>query len=163
MASDFSFDIVSKINMQEVLNAINYATKEIAQRFDFKGSKTEIKLEEENIHITTDDEYKLKNVIDILENKLVKRSVPIKGLQFGKVESSLGGTVKQTITLQQGIPKEKAKDIIKLIKDTKLKVQTQIQDDQIRVSGRNKDDLQEVIKIIQNKNFDFNMQFVNYR
>ncbi len=161
--ADFSFDIVSKIDMQEVTNAINQAMKEIGQRFDFRGSKTNITLEKDTINILADDEYKLKSVVDILETKMIKRSVSIKALQFGKAESSLGGSIKQIITLQQGIPKEKAKDIVKIIKDTKLKVHVQIQDDQLRVSGRNKDDLQMVMKYLKDKNLDINMQFVNYR
>ncbi|MBI5416513.1 YajQ family cyclic di-GMP-binding protein [Candidatus Poribacteria bacterium] len=163
MAQDFSFDIVSKIDLQEVNNAINQATKEISQRFDFRGSKTSITLEKDKISLSTEDECKLKNVIDILENKMVKRSISPKALEFSTVESSLGGTVKQTITLQQGIPKEKSKDIVKILKDSKLKIQTQIQNDQIRVSSRNKDDLQTAMKILKDKNFDFNMQFMNYR
>ncbi|MBI4651190.1 YajQ family cyclic di-GMP-binding protein [Candidatus Desantisbacteria bacterium] len=161
--AEFSFDIVSKIDLQEVNNAINQATKEIAQRFDFKGSKTAITLDKETINITTDDECRLKNVIDILENKFVKRSIPIKALQHGTILSSLGGTVKQSITIQQGIPKEKTKEIVKILKDLKLKIQTQIQNDQIRVTGRSKDDLQSVMKHLRESNLDVNMQFTNFK
>lgn len=161
--AEFSFDIVSKIDLQEVNNAINQATKEIAQRFDFKGSKTAITLEKENINIATDDECRLKNVIDILENKFIKRSIPVKALQHGTIVSSLGGTVKQSITIQQGIPKEKTKEIVKILKDLKLKIQTQIQNDQIRVVGKSKDDLQSVMKHLRESNLDVNMQFTNFK
>lgn len=165
MASDNSFDIVSKIEMQEVKNAIEQALKEVAQRFDFKGSKSDVKLEEKNneIIVSSDDEYKLKSLVDILQAKLVKRGISLKALTYGKIESALGSTVRQSIKLQQGIPSEKAKEIVKSIKETRLKVQSQIQGDQLRVSGKNRDDLQSVIKLLRETDFGIDMQFINYR
>ncbi len=165
MAKENSFDIVSIVEMPEVVNAINQAMMEIKQRFDFKGSKSDIKLEEKDkkIVIVSDDEYKLKSVIDILQSKLVKRGVSLKALIYGKVEPATGGTARQVITLQHGIPTEKAKEIVKLIKDTKLKVQAHIQGDQVRVSGKNKDDLQGVIALLRGKEMGIDLQFVNYR
>ena len=165
MASDNSFDIVSKIEMQEIKNAIDQALKEVSQRFDFKGSKSDVTLEEKNneIIVSSDDEYKLKSLIDILQAKLVKRGISLKALTYGKIESALGSTVRQSIKLQQGIPSEKAKEIVKAIKETRLKVQAQIQGDQLRVSGKNRDDLQSVIKLLRESDFGIDMQFVNYR
>ncbi|MCC7201097.1 MAG: YajQ family cyclic di-GMP-binding protein [Nitrospirae bacterium] len=165
MASDNSFDIVSKIDMQEVKNAIDQALKEVGQRFDFKGSKSDVKLEEKDneIVVSSDDEYKLKSLIDILQAKLVKRGISLKALTYGKIESALGGTARQSIKLQQGIPSDKAKEIVKAIKETKLKVQSQIQGDQLRVSGKNRDDLQSVIKLLRESDFGIDMQFINYR
>jgi hypothetical protein len=164
MAQDFSFDIVSKIDLQELDNAINMSMKEISQRFDFKGSVSDIKNEEnKKLVIVSDDEFKLKNVIDILQGKLVKRGISLKFLDYGKVESSLGGSVKQDITLKQGILQEKAKQINALIKDKKLKVQPQIQGDQIRVSSKSKDELQTVMQMLRGANLDIELQFVNYR
>ena len=165
MASDNSFDIVSKIEMQEIKNAIDQALKEVSQRFDFKGSKSDVTLEEKNneIIVSSDDEYKLKSLIDILQAKLVKRGISLKALTYGKIESALGSTVRQSIMLQQGIPSEKAKEIVKAIKETRLKVQAQIQGDQLRVSGKNRDDLQSVIKFLRESDFGIDMQFVNYR
>jgi hypothetical protein len=164
MAQDFSFDIVSKINLQEMDNAINMSMKEISQRFDFKGSVSSIRNEEnKKIVVVSDDEFKLKNVLDILQGKLVKRGISLKFLDYGKVESSLGGSVKQEITLKQGIPQEKAKQINILIKDKKLKVQPQIQGDQIRVSSKSKDELQAVMQLLRAANLDIELQFANYR
>ncbi len=165
MATESSFDIVSKIDMQEVKNAIDQALKEIGQRFDFKGSQSEIRLEEtaKEISTSSDDEFKLKNLLDILQSKLVKRGISLKALTYEKIESGLGGTVKQKIKLQQGIPSEKAKEIVKAVKDLKFKVQTQIQGDQLRVTGKNRDDLQAVIKYLREKDFSIDMQFTNYR
>lgn len=165
MASDNSFDIVSKIEMQEVKNAIEQALKEVAQRFDFKGSKSDVKLEEKNheIIVSSDDEYKLKSLIDILQAKLVKRGISLKALTYEKIEFALGSTVRQSIKLQQGIPSEKAKEIVKSIKETRLKVQSQIQGDQLRVTGKNRDDLQSVIKLLRESDFGIDMQFINYR
>jgi hypothetical protein len=164
MAQDFSFDIVSKIDLQEMDNAINMSMKEISQRFDFKGSVSNIKNEEnKKLVVVSDDEFKLKNVIDILQNKLVKRGISLKFLEYGKVESSIGGSVKQEITLKQGIPQEKAKQINTLIKDKKLKVQPQIQGDQIRVSSKSKDELQAVMQLLRAANLDIELQFMNYR
>lgn len=163
MAAENSFDIVSKIEMTEVTNAVTQATKEISQRFDFKGSKSQITQEKDALVVLSDDEYKLKSVIDILQGKLVKRGVPVKNLTYGKVEPALGGTVRQRITLQQGIPSDKAKEIVKAIKDSKIKVQAAIQADQIRVSGKNRDDLQSVIALLKGKDFGVELQFTNYR
>jgi len=165
MAQQNSFDIVSEVNMQEVDNALNQARKEVFQRYDFKDTKTAIDFneKEKQITLTTSDDFHLKSALDILQSKLVKRSVPLKSLQYGKPEAAAGSTVRQTIKLQVGIDKEHAKEVVKLIKDTKLKVQAQIMDDQIRVSGKNKDDLQSVIKLLRDTDFPFAMQFVNYR
>ena len=165
MSKENSFDIVSVIEMQEVVNAVNQAMMEIRQRFDFKGSKSDIKLEEKDkkIVLISDDEYKIKSVIDILQSKLVKRAVSLKALKYDKVEPATGGTVRQVITLQQGIPVEKAKEIVKIIKDTKLKVQAQIQSDQVRVAGKSRDDLQSVISLLRGKDLGIDLQFINYR
>ncbi len=165
MASEHSFDIVSKVDLQEVKNAITHTMKEVRQRFDFRGSKSDIQFmeKEKSLIITSDDEYKLQSLIDILKSKLVKRGVPIKALMYGKVESAIGGTVRQKIDLQQGIPQEKAKEIVKAIKGMKLKVQAQIQKDQIRVSSKSKDALQEVIRHLKEMDFGIDMQFANYR
>jgi uncharacterized protein YajQ (UPF0234 family) len=165
MADQFSFDIVSKVDMQEVDNALNQARKEIAQRYDFKGSKTnvELKQKEHEIVLTSDDEFKIKSVIDIVQGKMVKRSVPLKALAYGKIEQAGGNTVRQVITLQQGIEKENAKTIVKMIKDSKLRVQAQIMEDQVRVTGKNKDDLQSVITMVRAADLSFAVQFINYR
>ena len=164
MAQQNTFDIVSEIDHAEVVNAINQALKEVQTRFDFKGSKSNIELEgKEAIILSSDDEYKLKSLNDILQTKFVKRNVPLKGLTYGKIETALGGTVRQRITLQQGIPQEKAKEIVKLIKDTKLKVQASIQGDVVRVSGRDRDILQDVIAALRDHDFGIDMQFTNYR
>lgn len=165
MSKESSFDIVSIVEIPEVINAINQAMMEIKQRFDFKGSKSDIKLEEKDkkIVLLSDDEHKLKSVIDILQTKLVKRGVSLKALKYDKVEPATGGTVRQVITLQQGIPVEKAKEIVKIIKDTKLKVQAQIQGEQVRVAGKSRDDLQSVISLLRGKDMGIDLQFVNYR
>jgi uncharacterized protein YajQ (UPF0234 family) len=158
-----SFDIVSKVDLQEVDNAVNQASKEIAQRYDFKGSKSEITQEKETIKILADDDYKLKAVIDVLQSKLIKRNIPIKSLDYGKVEQASGGMVRQQITIQQGISKEKGKEIVAAIKESKLKVQGQIQDDQVRVTGKNRDDLQDTIQFLKAKDLDIEMQYTNFR
>src|SRR5437762_1307149 len=164
MASDNSFDVVSKIDLQEVANAIQQAIKEIHTRFDLKDSKSDIALEgKEAIVLSSIDEYKLKAVNDILQNKLVKRHVPLKGLDYGAVEPAAGSTVRQRVKLQQGIPIEKAREIVKLIKDAKLKVQASIQGDTVRVSGKDRDTLQQVIATLKGKDFGIDMQFTNYR
>jgi uncharacterized protein YajQ (UPF0234 family) len=165
MAEEHSFDITCDIDMQEVLNAVNQAEKEISQRFDFKGSKSTIELDKGKgiIMLTSDDELKLKSVIDILQSKLVKRSVSLKALSYGKVEQAAGNTVRQVITLQQGIPQEKAKEMVKIIKDTKLKVNAEIQKDQVRVRGKKLDDLQTIIAKLKEKDFGIHLQFTNYR
>jgi cyclic-di-GMP-binding protein len=163
MAADNSFDIVSKVDMQEVNNAINQAQKEIDTRFDFKNSKSSIALEKEEIALVSDDEFKLQNVVDILQSKLTKRGISIKNLEYGKVEPASGATVRQKIKLQQGISQEIAKKINTLIKDTKLKVQTQIQGDQIRVTGKSRDDLQRVIHLLKEEDLPVELQFLNFR
>ncbi|NOZ68980.1 MAG: YajQ family cyclic di-GMP-binding protein [Deferribacteres bacterium] len=163
--AEHSFDIVSKVDLQEVSNAVQQAVKEIGQRFDFRGSKTSIDLDRgrNEIIIVSDDEYRLKSVIDILQGKLVKRKVPLKALNYGKVEPALSGTVRQVVTLQQGIPAEKAKEIAKMIKSTKLKVQAEIQKDQLRVRAKKIDDLQAVMKMLREKDIGIHIEFVNYR
>jgi uncharacterized protein YajQ (UPF0234 family) len=165
MADEHSFDIVSRVDLQEVSNAVQQAVKEIGQRFDFKGSKTSLELDKDKseIGIISDDEYKLRSVIEILKNKLVKRNVPLKTLLFGKIEKAAGETLRQTLTLQQGISTERAKEIVKLIKDTKIKAQAEIQKDQVRVRAKKIDDLQSVIAMLKSKEFDFNIEFINYR
>ncbi len=166
MAAESSFDIVSRVDLQEVSNAVGQAIKEIRQRYDFKGSKSSIDFNRDAAELTlvSDDEFKLKSVVDVLQDKLVKRTVSLKCLQYGKVEQAGGGTVKQVVKLQQGISQDRAKNIVKLIKDMKLKkVQAQIQADQLRVKGKNKDDLQAVINMLEEKDFDFHIEFVNYR
>ena len=151
MAKDSSFDIVSEVNMQEVMNAVNQAKKEISQRYDFKGSKTEVSLDDSSIKIVTEDDFRLKSVIDVLKTRLVSRKVAIKNLEYGKLEDASGGMVRQVITIRQGIETEKAKAIVKDIKNAKLKVQASIQGDQVRVSGKNKDDLQAVDRYVTGK------------
>lgn len=164
MAQQNTFDIVSQIDHTEVVNAINQALKEIQTRFDFKGSKSNITPEkEEAIILTSEDEYKLNSVNEILQSKFVKRGVPLKGLTYEKIEHALGGTVRQRVLLQQGIPQEKAKEIVKFIKDTKIKVQASIQGDMVRVSGKDRDLLQQVIAALRGQDFGIDMQFTNYR
>lgn len=163
MAKDSSFDVVCEVNMQEVNNAVNQAVKEIQQRYDFKGSKSTIDLNDGKLNVLAEDEFRLKSVLDILCGKLVKRGVSLKALDYGKEERAAGDMLRQTITLKQGISKEKAKEITKLIKDSKIKVQAQYQNDQVRVSGKNKDDLQAVIALLKEKDLDIDLQFINYR
>jgi len=165
MADEHSFDIVSKVDLQEVSNAVQQALKEIGQRFDFRGSKSSIELDNASneIRLVSDDEYRLKSVLDILQGKLVKRNVSLKSLTYGKIESALSGTVKQVITLQQGIPTDKAKEIVKVIKGAKLKVQSEIQQDQVRVRAKKIDDLQSVIAFLKDQDFGIHMEFMNYR
>ncbi|MBI4686686.1 MAG: YajQ family cyclic di-GMP-binding protein [Nitrospirae bacterium] len=165
MADEHSFDIVSKVDLQEASNAVQQAMKEISQRFDFKGSKSNIELDKgkNEILIISDDEYKLKSVIDILQGKLVKRGISLKSLDYGKIETALAGAVRQVITLQQGIASDKAKEVVKIIKDTKLKVQSEIQKDQVRVKAKKIDDLQAIMKLLREKDLGIHMEFVNYR
>jgi len=163
MASEHSFDIVSRVDMQEVSNAVQQTLKEIGTRFDFKGSNSDIKLEKDVLVVVSDDEYKLKSVLDILQSRLVKRGVPLRNLEYGKPEPAAGGTVRQQIKLKQGIDQENAKKINNVIRDTKLKVKSQIQGDQIRVSGKSKDDLQAVISALRSADLPLELQFVNYR
>jgi uncharacterized protein YajQ (UPF0234 family) len=162
---DNSFDIVSKIEIPEVLNAVQQASKEIQTRFDLKDSKSSIELKEKDnkILLASSDEFKLKAVIEILQSKLVKRKVPLKGLEFGEVIPSAGSTVKQEITLQQGIAIEKARDIVKKVKDSKLKVQASIQGDFVRIAGKDRDTLQQAIHLLRESDFGIDVQFINYR
>lgn len=163
MPQDHSFDIVSKPDPQEVDNAISMAMKEIANRFDFKGSVSKIEKEGENLRLVSEDDYKLKNVASILQDKLIKRKVSLKFFEFGKVEESLGGQVKQIVSVKNGIPQEKAKEINKMIKDMGVKVQSQIQGDEIRVFSKKLDDLQTVIQRLRAANLPIELQFANYR
>ncbi|MEB3102637.1 YajQ family cyclic di-GMP-binding protein [Ferviditalea candida] len=163
MSSESSFDIVSNLDMQEMNNAIQQAEKEIQNRFDFKGSKSSISLEKDELVIISDDEYKLNSVIDILQSKMVKRGISIKSLEFGKIEPAASATVRQRIKLKQGIDQDNAKKINILIRDSKLKVKSQIQGDQIRVSGKSKDDLQKVIQLLKSQDLPIELQFVNLR
>lgn len=163
VAKDCSFDIVSDVDMQEVDNAVNQTAKEISQRFDFRNSKSSIVLEGEEIKLIGDDDYKLNSIIDILQTKIIKRNVSLKSLDYGKIESASHGTVRQVIKIKKGISKEKGKEVVAAIKDTKLKVQAQLMDDQVRVSGKNKDDLQQVITKLKQVDLDVDLQFVNFR
>jgi hypothetical protein len=158
-----TFDIVSKIDTQEVSNAIQMALKEIHQRFDLKDSKSDIAMDKDGITLTSADDYKLKAVTDVLQAKLVKRGVPLKGLTYGTIEPAADSTVRQKVTMQQGIPIEKAREIVKVIKDSKKKVQASIQGDLVRVSGKDRDTLQEIIALLRSKDFGIDMQFTNYR
>ena len=165
MAADNSFDIVSKVDIQEVRNAIDQATKEVKARFDLKDSKSEIKLEEEDkvLQLASENEYKLKAVIEILQQKMVKRGIPLKNLDYEKIEPATGSSVRQKIKLQQGIPSEKAKVIVRVIKDSKKKVQATIQGDTVRITGKDRDTLQEVIALLKGRDFGIDMQFTNFR
>lgn len=163
MAKDCSFDVVSEVDMQEVDNAVNQAIKEIGTRYDFRGSKSEISLDGETIKLIGDDEYKLGAVVDVLKGKMVKRNVSIKNLEFGKVEPASGATVRQLVTIKKGISQENAKKVTKAIKDMKIKVQASIQGDQVRVSGKDKDDLQAVIQMLKNLDVPVELQFTNFR
>jgi len=159
-----SFDIVSKVDLQEVSNAIQQALKEIHTRYDLKDSKSDIQMDgKEALVLTSADDYKLKAVNDVLQSKLVKRSVPLKAFTYGAIEEAAGSTVRQRITMQQGIPIEKARDIVKLIKNSKKKVQASIQGDVVRVSGKDRDTLQEIIAMLRQNDFGIDMQFTNYR
>ncbi len=163
MAKSNSFDIVSKTNMEEVRNATHQTMKEVHQRFDFKKSCSDVKIEAENLVLISDDEYKLQSLTAVLEEKLIRRKVSLKAFEYGKVESASGGTVRQEVTIQQGIPIEKAKEIVKIIKKAKIKVQAAIQGDTVRISGRDKDTLQEVIQLVKGEDLGIDMQFTNYR
>ena len=164
MASECSFDVVSRVDLEEVKNAVNQAVKEIGQRFDFKGSISRIELKDEALlTLTSDDEVKLKAVIDVLQSKLVKRGVSIRAMEYGKLEPAAKAAVRQEVKILQGIPPEKAKGLVKALKDAKLKVQAAIQGDQLRVSGKNKDDLQEAIALLKKNDQGLDLQFTNYR
>lgn len=160
-----SFDIVSEINWQEIDNAINQARKEIMTRYDFKGSKSSIDVsqKEKTITLLADDDFKLRAVVDILQNKFVKRNIPLKALKYKPSEEAHSGMIRQLIEVQQGISKDNARMIVKMIKDSKIRVQAAIQDEQVRVSGKSKDDLQSIINTIRGADLDFAVQFVNYR
>ena len=161
--AESSFDVVSSVDLQEVKNAIAQAMKEIVTRFDLKGSNSNIDLQADQLVLTSSDEFKLKAVRDVLEGRLVKRNVPLKALTWGEVDKALGGTVRQAVALQKGIPTDKAREIVKAIKQTKLKVQAAIQGDQVRVSGKSKDDLQAVMQLLRNTDLGIDMQFTNRR
>jgi len=161
--AESSFDVVSSVDLQEVKNAVAQAMKEIVTRFDLKGSRSDVALEGEGLELTSSDEFKLKAVRDVLEGRLVKRNVPLKALSFGTIEKAFGGTVRQKVALQKGIPSDKAREIVKVIKGTKLKLQASIQGDQVRVSGKNKDDLQSVIRLLKETDLGIDMQFTNFR
>ena len=163
MAQQNSFDIVSHVDRAEVTNAIHQTIKEVRQRFDFKGSAANVILEKDALVLTAEDETKLRNMNDILQQKLVRRGVPLKAMSYGDVEPAAGGTVRQQAAIQQGIPQEKAKEVVKFIKDSKAKVQASIQADVVRVSGRDRDTLQDIIARLKAKDFGIHMQFTNYR
>lgn len=165
MAKQNSFDIVSEVDLAEVKNAVNQASKEISQRYDLKSSNSQIELNENDHQMVVEapDEYVLKQVLDVLQQKLIRRGISLKALEYGKVEPASGARIRQSITLQQGIPTDKAKEIVKSIKGTKLKVQAAIQGDTVRVSGKDRDVLQEVIAHLKGGSFDIDMQFTNYR
>lgn len=164
MANECSFDVVAEVDLAEVKNALAMAMKEIGQRYDFKGSVSRIELKEDNVLLLhSDDEVKLKAVIDVLQSKLHKRGISLKAMEYGKVEPAAKGSIRQEIKINQGIPIEKAKAMVKAIKDAKLKVQAQIQGDQVRVSGKNKDDLQEVMALLRKNDQDLDLQFTNLR
>jgi cyclic-di-GMP-binding protein len=159
-----SFDIVSKVDLQEVSNAIQQALKEVHTRYDLKDSKSDIQMDgKEALVLASSDDFKLKAVNDVLQSKLVKRGVPLKALTYGVIEEAAGSTVRQRITMQQGIPIEKAREIVKLIKNSKKKVQAAIQGDLVRVSGKDRDTLQEIIALLRQSDFGIDMQFTNYR
>jgi len=163
MAQQNSFDIVSNVDRAEVTNAIQQTIKEVRQRFDFKGSTATVELEKDELILNAEDETKLRNMNDILQQKLVRRSVPLKALSYGTVDPAAGGTVRQRVQIQQGIPQEKAKEVVKFIKDSKAKVQASIQGDVVRVSGKDRDTLQDIIAKLKGKDFGIDMQFSNYR
>ena len=163
MAKENSFDIVSKTDYAEVTNAIHQTTKEVSQRFDFKGSQAAVEMQGKDLLLTAEDETKLRNMNDILQGKLVKRGVSLKALDYQKVEPAAGGTVRQEVKVQQGIPIEKAKEVVRFIKDNKFKVQASIQGETVRVSGKDRDTLQDVIAELKAKDFGIDMTFDNYR
>ncbi|MBA2621577.1 MAG: YajQ family cyclic di-GMP-binding protein [Acidobacteria bacterium] len=163
MAKENSFDIVSKTDYAEIDNALNQMTKEVLQRFDFKGSKANVELADKDLIMSAEDETRLRNMNDILQSKLIKRGISLKALDYQKIEPAAGGTVRQTVKIQQGIPVEKAKEIVKFIKDAKLKVQASIQGETVRVTSKDRDTLQETIAKLKANDFGIDMQFDNYR
>ncbi len=163
MAKDASFDIVSEVDMQEVNNAVNQTVKEITQRYDFKGSKSTVTVEDGSVKILTEDDMRLKSIVDILESKFIRRGVAVKNLEYGKSENASGGMVRQLVKIRQGIEADIAKKITKDVKESKLKVQTQLQDDQLRVTGKKIDDLQAVIALLKENDYGVELQFKNFR
>ncbi|MBB3109462.1 hypothetical protein FHS18_001514 [Paenibacillus phyllosphaerae] len=163
MSSESSFDIVSKVDMQELSNAITQAEREIDTRFDLKGTKSSISLEKDNLIVASDDDYKLGIVLDILQSKMIKRGVPIKNLEYGKIEPASGQTVRQKIRLKSGIEQDVSKKINVLIRDSKLKVKSQVQGDQLRVTGKSKDDLQAVMQLLRGADLAIDLQFTNFK
>lgn len=163
MAQQNTFDIVSEVDRAEIANAINQTMKEVGQRFDFKGSAARVEFDDKDLVLTAEDETRLRNMNDIFQQKLVRRGVPLKAFTYGKAEPAAGGTLRQRVQIQQGIPTDKAKEIVKFIKDSKAKVQSSIQGDIVRVSGKDRDTLQDVIAKLKAKDFGINMQFTNYR
>jgi len=165
MAGESSFDIVCKVDMQEVDNAVNQVLKEVGQRFDFKGSMSDIVLDKlkGTLTLSTEDDFRLNSLTDILQSKIIKRGISLKALVYGKVEQATGSSVRQVITMQQGIPQDKAKQVVKIIKDMKLKVNAAIQSDQVRVTGKNRDDLQTIIQKLKTEDLGIDMQYENFR
>jgi uncharacterized protein YajQ (UPF0234 family) len=155
--------VVSQVDMQEVSNALQQTRKEVEQRYDFKGSKTEIEQEKNVVKITSDNDFKVKAVVDILQSKFVKRNINLKSLEYGKIEAAGGSLARQLITIHQGLDTDAAREVVKLIKETKVKVQAQVQDDQVRVTGKQRDELQEVIQALRAADFRRALQFVNMR
>ena len=158
-----SFDVVSQVDMQEVANALQQTRKEVEQRYDFKGSKTEIEQDKNAVKITSENDFKVKAVVDILQSKFVKRSINLKSLEYGKIEPAAGGAARQVITIHQGLDTDAAREVVKIIKDSKIKVQAQVQDDQVRVTGKKRDDLQDVIALLKKTEFELPLQFDNFR
>jgi cyclic-di-GMP-binding protein len=163
MAAENSFDIVCKIDMQEVTNALDQTRREVETRYDLKGTKNEVTLDKQDIVLTCADDMKLKAVVDVLQSKLHRRGIPLKALTYGAVEDAAGGAKRQKVSLQQGIPIEKAREIVRLVKDSKVKVQASINEDKVRVSGKNRDDLQKIIALVREKDFGIAVSFDNYR
>ncbi|WP_066071041.1 YajQ family cyclic di-GMP-binding protein [Neobacillus soli] len=163
MSKDSSFDIVSKVDFSEVTNAITLTMKEIGTRYDFKGSKSEVKLDKEDLVLVSDDEYKMDQLKDVLFSKMMKRGIPVRNLDYGKIEKASGGTVRQRAKIAQGIDKENAKKINTIIKNSGVKVKSQVQDDQVRVTGKNRDDLQKIISLVREADLTVDVQFLNYR
>ena len=158
-----SFDVVSQVDMQEVSNALQQTRKEVEQRYDFKGSKTEIEQEKNAVKITSENDFKVKAVVDILQSKFVKRNINLKSLEYGKIEPAGGGLARQVITIHQGLDTDDGRELMKIIKGTKIRVQAQIQNDQIRVTGKKRDDLQEIIQALRGVDFRRPLQYVNFR
>lgn len=163
MATEYSFDVVSKIDQQELDNALNQARKEITGRFDFKNSKTSIESTDKEITVISDDELKMKNVVDILQSKLLKRGISIKAFDWGADEPAASNTVRRVVKIRSGIPKDKSKPLVEAIKNSKLKVNAQIQNEQVRISGKDKDALQKVQQLLRDMDFELPLQFENYR